>query len=471
MTTTAPTREPHPIADIICAWANGFRVEFRYRHHNPGIPEVTYLSDERWHLCGKGYSAWSSINEHRIHADDLAAWEAFKRPEVQPLTVGERVAPLRDTGVKTEISTAERLGLVARWLEGRDQELMARICRTAATELKAVAAAKPYGWLYDWTHSSALGKPDEDFTSFTTDENYARSREFHRNVRACYLAPRIDVENLMTKIQAFGLACHLGESGELQIEMQEEIRAILATAQPTEPVSPKRGFSTPWGEADDSGERAESSEPVAEALPHPGSPEASAMIDSVLDEYQWPTNTKNAARAGYVAAGRLMQWARKPLPDFDAPSQPAAQGVDDIRELAERAGMRMNLWSMGAASLAYSEGCEGVTREHLEKFAELIRAAHAPAAEPQWQPIETAPTDGRKLMLSYRNRNDKTRTVLARWVTDDEAAETDADGVGLEGGWYECIDNWDEYSQVAIHEGEPSHWMPLPAAPTAQTGG
>ena len=75
---------PHPIADIICAWANGFRVEFRYRHHNPGIPEEIYLSDERWHLCGKAYSAWSGINEHRIHADDLAAWEAFK-PPVQPL--------------------------------------------------------------------------------------------------------------------------------------------------------------------------------------------------------------------------------------------------------------------------------------------------------------------------------------------------------------------------------------------------
>jgi hypothetical protein len=30
------------------------------------------------------------------------------------------------------------------------------------------------------------------------------------------------------------------------------------------------------------------------------------MMDSVLAEYNWPTNTKNAARAGYVAAARLM---------------------------------------------------------------------------------------------------------------------------------------------------------------------
>ncbi len=41
------------------------------------------------------------------------------------------------------------------------------------------------------------------------------------------------------------------------------------------------------------------------ALPRPGSPEASAMIDSVLAEYGWPANPKNAARAGFEAACRL----------------------------------------------------------------------------------------------------------------------------------------------------------------------
>lgn len=82
-----------------------------------------------------------------------------------------------------------------------------------------------------------------------------------------------------------------------------------------------------------------------------------------------------------------------------------------------------------------------------------------------WQPIETAPQTGRKVILFYLNRNNKARTVMARWLTDEQAAETDADGVGLEGGWYECIDNWDDYTEVAIHEGEPSHWMPLPAPP------
>ena len=43
----------------------------------------------------------------------------------------------------------------------------------------------------------------------------------------------------------------------------------------------------------------------------------------------------------------------------------------DMRKIAERAGISMDCWDMGAASLAYSAGCRGITREHLEKFAAL----------------------------------------------------------------------------------------------------
>lgn len=54
------------------------------------------------------------------------------------------------------------------------------------------------------------------------------------------------------------------------------------------------------------------SEPAVPALPHPGSPEASAMLDSLLSEYGWPANPKNAARAGYEAARRLMAAPQPP---------------------------------------------------------------------------------------------------------------------------------------------------------------
>ena len=45
---------------------------------------------------------------------------------------------------------------------------------------------------------------------------------------------------------------------------------------------------------------------IGRVLPNPGSPEASAMMDSMLAEYQWPANSKNAARAGWEAANRWL---------------------------------------------------------------------------------------------------------------------------------------------------------------------
>lgn len=45
-------------------------------------------------------------------------------------------------------------------------------------------------------------------------------------------------------------------------------------------------------------------------LPAPGSEEASAAIDEVLSEYQWPANPKNAARAGFEAARRVLAGRR-----------------------------------------------------------------------------------------------------------------------------------------------------------------
>lgn len=112
-------------------------------------------------------------------------------------------------------------------------------------------------------------------------------------------------------------------------------------------------------------------------------------------------------------------------------------------------------------------GCELWGPAHYECAVRELAASREREARMQWQPIDTAPKDGRKVILFYRNSHNKPRTVMARWLTDEQAAETDADGVGLEGGWYECIDNWSDYTEVAIHEGEPTHWMPLPTPPVA----
>ncbi len=38
-------------------------------------------------------------------------------------------------------------------------------------------------------------------------------------------------------------------------------------------------------------------------------------------------------------------------------------------------------------------------------------------------------------------------------------------------GWYECINNLDDYTFVAVSEGVITHWMPLPEAPDAIRAG
>jgi hypothetical protein len=82
-----------------------------------------------------------------------------------------------------------------------------------------------------------------------------------------------------------------------------------------------------------------------------------------------------------------------------------------------------------------------------------------------WSPIETAPKTGEKLILFYRNASGNARRIMGRWLTDIGAAEIDTDDVGLVAGWYESIDNWDDYNEVFIHEGIPTHWMRLPPPP------
>lgn len=64
------------------------------------------------------------------------------------------------------------------------------VARAAAESLRTTSqpVGVPEGWLYDWTHSSALGKPDEEFTTFTKDRSHAfNTSRGNRNPRPVYL--------------------------------------------------------------------------------------------------------------------------------------------------------------------------------------------------------------------------------------------------------------------------------------------
>jgi hypothetical protein len=90
------------------------------------------------------------------------------------------------------------------------------------------------------------------------------------------------------------------------------------------------------------------------------------------------------------------------------------------------------------------------------------------------------PNHGVKVIAHYKNGSfGKNRTVMAHYLEplkeesnsdidcNDEYDEK-TDNYYLKSDWYELIDNWDDYTSVVIHEGEVTHWMPIPIPPESK---
>jgi hypothetical protein len=87
-------------------------------------------------------------------------------------------------------------------------------------------------------------------------------------------------------------------------------------------------------------------------------------------------------------------------------------------------------------------------------------AAPVPFAA-DWQPIATAPKDGRTLLLGHFNSNGKWRALRGQWFSTGVIKET-WEEMDRE-GWYETSVECD--GDVSAWKTEPTHWMPLPAPP------
>lgn len=114
-----------------------------------------------------------------------------------------------------------------------------------------------------------------------------------------------------------------------------------------------------------------------------------------------------------------------------------------------------------AAVAARTEGLERAEAP-IASDAEALRAAAALIRElvgrEKWQPIETAPKDGTRLMLWMQPVNDARfqptdgpHAVFGTWVVWSAAMQRE----GMKDGW-----SW--YGS-AMHC--PTHWRPLPAPP------
>lgn len=153
---------------------------------------------------------------------------------------------------------------------------------------------------------------------------------------------------------------------------------------------------------------------------------------------------------------------------FEAWSEANGHGtIDDMLGPLDRI-LRNLLWSSWQARAALSAPPEeiktlGLTIEALQNTLrarneeiQMLRNLYCeaesskPDAPPGWQPISTAPRDGEQVLLRVRTKFHKRTAYFA------------AQGYWAHQFW--VIFNADE----AVQRVEPTHWMPLPAAPSPQ---
>lgn len=127
--------------------------------------------------------------------------------------------------------------------------------------------------------------------------------------------------------------------------------------------------------------------------------------------------------------------------------------------------------SLLAQVMEFSEEVRCTMQQGATKLIEL-RAA---LAEREWRTIDTAPSL-KAVLVHYPNALGNSRIVKAKFIPrytvessgDEEGVDEyheDSDKFTYIEGWWELIDNWDEYNFVFIDENKPTHWMPLPAVP------
>lgn len=95
----------------------------------------------------------------------------------------------------------------------------------------------------------------------------------------------------------------------------------------------------------------------------------------------------------------------------------------------------------------------------------------------EWISVEKEKPKNIPVLATYKNSLGKTRIIKAMWVPRfshegmNEFEDLDLDYSEEKDtyywpeGWYECLDNWGDYSYILVYQGVPTHWQPLPSPP------
>ena len=111
---------------------------------------------------------------------------------------------------------------------------------------------------------------------------------------------------------------------------------------------------------------------------------------------------------------------------------------------------------------AYNERKQRVIAAGMGR-SPLRDAAERAAAPVAWQPIATAP-EGRVVLVFYKNQLGNGRTMRARYYLPETLESEQTESGWADEGWYE---ESEAYEYLMPLEHEPTHWMPMPAAPDA----
>ena len=140
----------------------------------------------------------------------------------------------------------------------------------------------------------------------------------------------------------------------------------------------------------------------------------------------------------------------------------AVSGWQSLAPLVVRRAAEESLDALKAALAEPPTNQCGETCERAKLCATCARELTEPMQEPvAWMPIETAPK-GRILLVYYLNKLGNGRTMRARYYLPETLDSDTTESGWADEGWYE---ESEAYEYLMPLDGEPTHWMHLPAAP------